>query len=76
MDTSHHTLAVLFKQLGLPDDAHSIRQFIASHRLAADTELAAAPFWTAAQSEFLAEALDDDSDWAELVDELAATLSD
>ncbi|AOX99722.1 DUF2789 domain-containing protein [Jeongeupia sp. USM3] len=76
MDTSPHTLAVLFKQLGLPDDAHSIRQFIASHRLAAGVSLPDAPFWAPAQAEFLAEALDDDSDWAEMADELAALLSD
>ncbi|BCL75567.1 hypothetical protein JHS3_13030 [Jeongeupia sp. HS-3] len=76
MDTTPHTLAVLFKQLGLPDDAHSIRQFIASHRLAAGVELAKAPFWTPSQADFLAEALEEDADWAEMADELAALLSD
>lgn len=74
MDTSLHTLCALFAQLGLPDSAADIRAFIASHPLPADTAIEDAPFWNAAQAAFLKQALDDDADWAELVDTLAARL--
>ncbi|MBP7581305.1 MAG: DUF2789 domain-containing protein [Vogesella sp.] len=74
MDTSLHTLCTLFAQLGLPDNPADIRAFIASHPLPADTAIADAPFWNAAQAAFLKQALDDDADWAELVDTLAARL--
>lgn len=75
MDTSKHTLSTLFGQLGLANDLHSINQFIASHRLPLGTTLAQADFWTPAQASLLSEALAEDSDWAEVVDELAAQLS-
>ncbi len=74
MDTSLHTLCTLFAQLGLPDSPADIRAFIASHPLPADTAIEDAPFWTVAQAAFLKQALDDDADWAELVDTLAARL--
>lgn len=74
MDTSLHTLCALFAQLGLPDSAADIRAFIASHPLPPDTAIEDAPFWNAAQAAFLKQALDDDADWAELVDTLAARL--
>jgi len=74
MDTSLHTLCALFAQLGLPDSPADIRAFIASHPLPADTAIEDAPFWNAAQAAFLKQALDDDADWAELVDTLAARL--
>lgn len=75
MDTSPHTLGALFKQLGLPNGRQDIDAFLGSHRLPQGQALPDAPFWNAAQAEFLREALDDDSDWAEEVDELAVRLS-
>lgn len=75
MDTSRHDLPSLFAQLGLPGDAKAIDAFLASHRLARGLALPDAPFWTPAQAGFLREALADDSDWAELADELAMLLS-
>jgi len=75
MDTSPHTLGALFKQLGLPNGRQDIDAFLGSHRLTAGQSLADAPFWNPAQAEFLREALEDDSDWAEEVDELAVRLS-
>lgn len=75
MDTSQHTLETLFEQLGLPADPGSIEAFIAKHApLPRETTLADAPFWNAAQSSFLHEGIDDDSDWAEVIDELDALL--
>jgi len=75
MDTTTHDLTTLFEQLGLAGDASSIDAFIESHRpLAARVRLAEAPFWNEGQSAFLDEALNEDSDWAERVDELDVRL--
>ena len=75
MDTPIHHFSDLFAQLGLPCDEQDIQQFIAAHApLPADVRLADAPFWTPAQAAFLREALLQDSDWAELVDQLSVAL--
>ena len=75
MDLSHHALTELFDQLGLPSSAGDIHRFIEQHRpLSHNIELADAPFWTRAQSQFLREEVEEDADWAELVDELDAML--
>lgn len=71
MESPTHSLPALFKQLGLPEDALSIDQFITSHSpLKADVLLADALFWTPAQAQFLREEILDDADWAEIVDQL------
>lgn len=75
MDTSQHSLGALFKQLGLPDERKEIDAFLGSHRLAEGQNLPDAPFWNEAQSQFLREALQQDSDWTEEADELAVRLS-
>ena len=75
MDTNPHTLSVLFAQLGLASDTASIKKFISAHELADDVPLADAPFWSTSQAAFLAEELGEDSEWAELVDELANLLT-
>lgn len=75
MDTSKHTLATLFEQLGMPSDEASIENFIARHSpLPAEIALQDAPFWSDNQSNFLEEGLEDDSDWAEVIDELDALM--
>lgn len=75
MDTSQHTLPNLFKQLGLPDDAVSIEQFIASHSpLDPSLHLADAFFWTPAQKALLRDEILEDADWAMVVDELSVLL--
>jgi len=75
MDTTTHDLTTLFEQLGLAGDTSSIDAFIDAHRpLAAGVRLAEAPFWNEGQSAFLSEALSEDADWAERVDELDARL--
>ncbi|MGL4996790.1 MAG: DUF2789 domain-containing protein [Deefgea sp.] len=75
MDTSPHSLCTLFAQLGLASDAMSIKKFIVSHALPSDTPLIEASFWTPSQVAFLAEELQSDSEWAEMIDELAVLLS-
>lgn len=75
MDTSKHTLSTLFEQLGLPADEDGIKKFIAQHSpLPREIALQDAPFWSPGQSQFLEEGLEDDSDWAELIDELDALM--
>ncbi|ATE61129.1 DUF2789 domain-containing protein [Thauera sinica] len=77
MEKATHELSELFGQLGLPDDAESIQRFIASHRpLPPGVPLADAPFWSPSQAQFLREEIDDDADWAELIDTLAVLLSE
>jgi hypothetical protein len=75
MDTSKHTLATLFEQLGMDGDAASIEAFVSAHRpIPEATMLADAAFWSTGQAALLREAIAEDSDWAEPVDELDALL--
>ena len=65
----------LFAQLGLASDDAGIQAFLAAHTpLAAGVSLPEADFWTPAQAAFLRESVLQDSDWAELVDQLSAAL--
>lgn len=75
MDTSKHTLSTLFEQLGLDSDARSIENFVARHSpLPPEVAIQDAPFWSEGQSHFLEEGLEEDSDWAEIIDELDAMM--
>lgn len=72
----NRTLTDLFSQLGLPDDANAIDQFIADHSpLPGGVLLADAVFWTPSQAQFLREEITKDAAWAEVVDQLNASLS-
>ena len=71
METPVHSLPSLFKQLGLPNDAVSIEQFVVAHSpLKPELKLADASFWTDSQRAFLRDEILEDADWAEVVDEL------
>lgn len=75
MDTSKHSFNTLFEQLGMPSDNASIEKFVAQHSpLPREIALQDAPFWSESQSHFLEEGLEEDSDWAEIIDELDAML--
>lgn len=75
MDTSKHNLTTLFDQLGMASDPASIEEFITRHSpLPSEVAIQDAPFWSESQSHFLEEGLEDDSDWAEMIDELDAQL--
>ena len=69
METPIHSINSLFAQLGLPSATAEIDAFIEHH-----CPLHEASFWTASQSTFLAEEIEDDADWAEVIDELNARL--
>jgi hypothetical protein len=75
MEHAVHTLSELFRQLGLPDTRADVSRFIAIHRpLAPEVRLSEAAFWRPEQARFLREELQEDADWAELIDTLDASL--
>lgn len=75
MEANLHTMTHLFTQLGLPSEPANIQAFIECHRpLAAHLALCEAPFWTASQAEFLREQVQDDADWAGIIDKLDSAL--
>ncbi|GGB38858.1 hypothetical protein GCM10011502_10160 [Oceanisphaera marina] len=74
MEHMIHPFSELFEQLGLDASNDGIKHFIATHKLPANIELIEAPFWSAAQAGFLKEGLQDDSDWAEVIDQLNISL--
>lgn len=74
MDTTTHDMATLFAQLGLDNNPAAIKAFIANHKITADTPLAQAHFWNAAQASFIAENLKQDADWSEVIDQLSVLL--
>lgn len=75
MEGHIHRMTDLFAQLGLPSRPDEIRRFIETHRqLPADMALHEAPFWNPAQAGFLRENVQEDADWAEVVDQLSVAL--
>lgn len=75
MDTSAHTMNTLFEQLGLASTDAQVDQFINTHKLFSDqVKLEDATFWNKGQADFLRDAISNDSDWAEIVDELNSRL--
>jgi hypothetical protein len=75
MELRNHDLPSLFAQLGEASDDAAIARFIASHApLPGAMQLHEAHFWTPAQAAFLCQAISEDADWAEVVDELNAEL--
>jgi hypothetical protein len=74
VDTSSHTMETLFQQLGLSSDPAAIENFIFNNHLEESMPLDHAACWNAGQAQFIREALDQDSDWSEIVDQLDARL--
>ena len=75
MDKSNHTLACLFEQLGIENNRDNIADFIIQHHgIPRQVSLDKADIWTSTQSEFLRDSLNQNSDWAEIVDMLDALL--
>ncbi|MFI8751174.1 DUF2789 domain-containing protein [Vreelandella lionensis] len=75
MDQPVHYFSELFEQLGLRSDAESIERFIQRHSpLPKEMPLADAPCWNEGQADFLKEAVQEDADWAEVVDHLDASM--
>jgi hypothetical protein len=77
MEQPFHNFSELFAQLGLGNSPEEIETFLLKQSpLSSEVKLADAPFWSAAQADFLQQALYDDGDWAEIVDALNAALRD
>ena len=74
MDTSPHTIYTLFAQLGLPNSDVAIEAFVKNNHLPDEIPLEKAAFWSAGQAQFLREAIAEDADWSEVVDQLDAQL--
>ncbi|RJG51196.1 DUF2789 domain-containing protein [Motilimonas pumila] len=70
MDYSQPTISRLFSQLGLDNDEVSIQRFARQHQLDNTTLLADAKFWNDSQADFIREQIWQDSDWAEVIDQL------
>jgi hypothetical protein len=70
-----HSIHYLFDQLGLDSSDQGINAFVTKHgSLPANVKLYQANFWTEAQAAFLKQMIDEDADWAEVVDELDTKL--
>jgi hypothetical protein len=75
MHTPAYSLNTLFAQMGLESSDEAIDLFIRSHgSISRESPLSEARCWTPSQSALLKEALADDSDWTEVVDQLHALL--
>lgn len=75
MELLNKNLGTLFDQLGLDSDAVSIDTFISSHvTLQNDMKISEAPFWAEAQAALLEGDLDEDAEWAPVVDDLNVRL--
>lgn len=74
MYTEAHDMPALFAQLGLPNSDTAIQSFLHNHQLHGKETIENAAFWTGSQATFIREAIQNDADWAEIVDELDARL--
>ncbi len=77
MEMHQHGIVELFEQLGLGSSPDEIKEFVTTHRHKRDSTLIhEASFWTNSQSAFLKQAIEEDADWAEVVDQLDVMLRD
>lgn len=74
MDDTEVRMTNLFRQLGLDSSEAAIAEFIKTHQLPADMDIADATYWSAAQRQFLTEELKGDAAWAIVVDQLSESL--
>lgn len=75
MESPDHSLVSLFEQLGLDTSAEAIEDFIVKHKpVARQTQLHQANFWSRSQAAFLRQAIEEDADWANVVDHLDSML--
>ena len=71
MQSQTHSLNALFEQLGLKPDDGSVDRFITEYKpLPRNVVLYEAGFWNKSQADFLKQAIEDDADWAIVVDQL------
>jgi len=69
------TMKDLFGQLGLDNSDSAIEKFIQQHKgMAKSQHIEDAPFWSPSQASFIKTSICDDSNWAEVIDQLNALL--
>jgi hypothetical protein len=71
---NNRTLEELFEQLGLSSQKIHMERFIERHQLKPGSILENAIYWDPEQKAFLIEAKADDSEWSEVVDQMANLL--
>ncbi|MEM5527307.1 DUF2789 domain-containing protein [Gammaproteobacteria bacterium AS21] len=75
MESPIHTIVSLFNQLGLDDTAEGIDNFIEINSpLPSTVMLHEADIWNTSQAAFLKQAVEEDADWAEIVNQLDTML--
>lgn len=75
METGNHTINTLFDQLGLDSSEVAIRHFVLTQPpLPKNLPLYQATLWSSSQALFLKEAISQDSDWSNVVDQLDVML--
>jgi hypothetical protein len=75
METPIHSIVSLFDQLGLDSSEEGVDNFIEKNGLLlGNKELHKASFWNSSQASFLKQALDEDADWVEIVNQLDVML--
>ncbi|MBU3592903.1 DUF2789 family protein [Polynucleobacter sp. 71A-WALBACH] len=74
MSEHQRTLEELFEQLGLSSQQIHMERFVERHQLKPGSILSDAIYWAPDQKAFLIEAKADDSEWSEVVDQLANML--
>ena len=70
MDTTTNDLTHLFQQLGLSHSNDDIALFVNNNKLDKHTLLIDAKCWNNGQRAFLKEALHEDAQWSEVIDQL------
>lgn len=75
MEPPVYSLNTLFAQLGLGNSDEEIDEFITSHcPIPEGKPIYEAPCWNRGQAELLKQSLEEDADWAEVVDQLDSRL--
>ena len=75
MESPSHSLNLLFEQLGLDSNDEAIDMFINKHKsIHYQGFLYEADFWSRSQADFLKQSVDEDADWAIVVDQLDSML--
>ncbi len=75
MELLRHDMRALFEQLGLPGDPDAVERFIVAHRpVPSNIRLSEAAFWSPGQASFLRDEIQEDAEWAEIIDELDSAL--
>ena len=75
MESTIHSIGLLFGQLGLDNTEQGIKNFINRNSPLPDRiVLHEADFWNPSQASFLKQMIDEDANWADIVDQLNCML--